>query len=127
SMILFSKFKGLKFRPLYIAGFFVGLFVMFLSGSRSPFLALIITILIFQIFNQGVFKGISYLLILLIPFFMFYDQLIGYLDQYGSNFLVRLTSALEGDKSGRDNLFTVGFEDFLNYPIFGNSFLISKG
>src|SRR5690606_37829565 len=40
SMILFSKFKGLKFRPLYIAGFFVGLFVMFLSGSRSPFLAL---------------------------------------------------------------------------------------
>lgn len=128
SIMLLFRGGGAKIKKLfYVFGFGLGIFVMYLAGSRSPFLALLLCLLSFQIFNQGAIKGAFYLLIICLPFILYFDQIMMVLDQYGSSFISRLTSAMEGDSSGRDTLFSTGLDQFLTYPLFGDSFLISNG
>lgn len=128
SIIYIFKGGGLKNnRIIYIGSLCLGLFVMFLAGSRSPFLALLICLLVFQIYNQGALKGAFFLFLFSLPFVLYFDSIMLYLDQYGSNFILRLTSAMEGDRGGRDSLFSTGLEQFISSPFWGDSFLISNG
>lgn len=127
SLILYNKNKNFFLKTLNILGIVLGLFVMFMAGSRSPFLALLLSLICYQVFTFGIGKGIIYLFVLLLPFLIFYDAIVDYLEAYGSNFIVRLIEAIDGDTSERDGLFNIGFNSFLDNPFLGDSFLINSG
>lgn len=113
---------------IYLVGFIVGFITIYISASRSPFLALLLCMMLFMIVRYGGLKSILIItscgLVLYLSFFQIMS-LIG--EYFQSSFLIRLELALEEGNSGREDFLYQGFDEFINSPFFGNAFLIQNG
>lgn len=119
---LFEEKKGF-FSLVYISGIILGTLIIFVSASRSPFIALILATIYFFIMRKGT-KGIFYLSIPAVFITVFFFQIMEFFGSiFKSNFLDRLSSTFEKDNE-REKLFNVAANEFLNKPFFGNHFLI---
>lgn len=128
SMFLFNKSVVLYKKLFYVACFFFGLFIMYLAGSRSPLVALLVCLLFFQVNNTGLFKGLFVISLLTVPLIIFSDQIIEFLSGFGGSFINRVLSTVNsGNSSGRDVLYAEAYEQFLNSPILGNAFVLQGG
>lgn len=128
SMFQLSKSEILYKKLLYTAGFFFGLFIMYLAGSRSPLVALVVCVVFFQINYTGFVKGILIISVLVLPLIVFGEQIAELLSGFGGSFINRVLSTVNsGNSSGRDLLYTQAYEEFLSSPLFGNAFLLQGG
>lgn len=114
---------------IYVFGFLIGVVTIFISASKSPFLALILIVSVYLIIKFGSFKGLFLLLAsFLVLSFYFYD-IVGFFDEkFNSAFLSRLIYAIDhkGDQA-RIELYQIGFNEFIDNPIVGSSMLIQHG
>jgi hypothetical protein len=112
----------------YISGFFVGLSGIFVSASKSPFLALIVIIIIFFVFWYRSFKSALVLGIVCIFLGFYFIDIITFFSEYfKSNFVNRLLYAINtGNDEARANLAVTAFNEFLNNPLLGNAMLIQQ-
>ncbi|MBF9252539.1 O-antigen ligase family protein [Pontibacter sp. 172403-2] len=128
SMFLFNKSGEFYKKLFYVACFFFGLFIMYLAGSRSPLVALIVCLLFFQVNNTGLFKGLLFILLLTVPLIIFSNQIIEFLSGFGGSFITRVLATIKtGNSSGRDVLYAEAYNQFLDSPIFGSAFLLQGG
>lgn len=128
SAFLVMKTKNLKMQILYAIGFLLGLYIIYLSASRTPILSFFIPFitLIFY-FIKGKKKWIvSLLAISLLTMIVLIA--IHYEGQTNSGFLNRLakTFTVEGS-SGRNLIYDSVIETFLKNPFFGEKILLSNG
>ncbi|MDM1073321.1 O-antigen ligase family protein [Empedobacter brevis] len=125
---LLSVYKLIKekiniYTLVYILGLVIGILVIFVSESRSPFIALILSIIYFFVVKRGT-KGISYLLIIFSVFFLFLKDIITFLNSlFQSRFFERLVSTFDKENA-REGLIKVAFNEFLDNPFFGKSIVI---
>lgn len=120
--------RNLKSKIFHIFGFVTGFIGIFVSASKSPFLALIVVLIIFLVFWYRSFKSAVIVGVVgAILSFYFLDIISFFSNYFNSNFLDRLLYAIEvgGDKA-RSNLATTAFDEFMDNPLFGNAMLIQK-
>lgn len=128
SMFLFTKSEFFYKKAFYTLCFFFGLFIMYLAGSRSPLVALLVCSFFFQINNTGLFKGLVVVVLLAMPLYIFSDQIIEFLSGFGGSFIGRVLATINGGHtSGRDVLYVQALRDFADSPILGNAFLLQQG
>lgn len=128
SIFLFSKTDSIYKKGFYLVSFFLGLFIMYLAGSRGPLAALAVCLLFFQINNTGLFKGLFTLALFAIPLIIFSDEIIQLLSGFGGSFIQRVMATItEGHSSGRDVVYAEAINEFVNSPWLGNAFLIQSG
>ena len=128
SIFLLSRSASYYKKAFYLASFFLGLFIMYLAGSRGPLVALIVCLLFFQINNTGLFKGLLTLFLLTVPLIIFSEEIIQLLSGFGGTFIERTLSAInKGQSSGRDVIYADAFNEFQNSPWIGNAFLVQSG
>lgn len=119
---LANEKKGI-FSILYIAGIILGALIIFVSASRSPFIALILSTVFYFVIKKGT-KGVFYLSIPAVFISVFFFQIMELFGSlFKSNFLDRLVSTFEKDNE-REKLFKVALREFIDNPIFGKNFLI---
>jgi len=118
-----------SFRSIYIIGLFLGLIVIFVSGSRSPLIAVAISIIFFyykklNILKSTIFFSISFFLIYIFS----YDILLFINSAYPNTLVDRILHGIRNydDLGGRNIFLSIGIEEFMQSPIIGNSFLITK-
>lgn len=124
SLFLLLRTKDLLKAIIYVFSFLVGLFIMYLSGSKSPLLALLLCSSFYFFSRQGLLKGLITLMLILCPFFIFSSEIVDFLSQYGGSFLDRVAVAMKSGDQGRNNLFSEGINEFANSPIWGSSFVL---
>ena len=124
---LYGNKKNKKSRLITFFGFFIGLITIFISASRSPFLALCIGVL----FMMGKkMKSINSVLISIVVLFFgifFFWDIVGIINTYFPNdFFMRLEHGINtiDEEGGRNSLLSYGVNEFLESPIIGNHFLI---
>ena len=116
------------YKLLYIGGMALGLLIVFLASSRSPLVSLILCTITYLLIQRGAIKGLFIFLLLSLPIYFFWDDILILMSNFHSSFIQRVLSALEGgDSSGRDIIFAQGLKQFKENPIFGSSFLIEQG
>lgn len=126
----FYSQKGMKKWTFYCLSFF-GLLSMCLANSRSPFLALLI-ILIIIFFEHIRFRRI---IVCFLFIFMIYNNLdnidMFFKDYFNSPVIERMMMIFEvgmGDASnGRDTLFSAGVSQFEQSPIMGEAIVLTNG
>ncbi|WP_370895430.1 O-antigen ligase family protein [Chryseobacterium gossypii] len=115
--------KNKLFSIIYILGIAIGTLTIFVSASRSPFIALILSTIYFFIMKKGT-KGVFYLSI---PAFFIGTFFFEIMDFFGSlfksNFLQRLASTFEKDNE-REKLYNVALNEFMDHPFLGKHFVI---
>lgn len=127
SVCLLSR-RAKVINVLYLASFFLALFIIYLAGSRSPFVSLVICIFAYQVLRNGLSIGIFFIFLLILPIYFFFEDILNYLSQFGSAFVDRLLYAYQtGESGGRDRLVMNAFEAFLDNPLFGDAFLLQRG
>jgi len=124
--LLNKKGTNISYKIIYIMGFIIGFIGVFVSASKSPFLALLLVLVVFTVFWYGSVKSAVMLIVfgyIVISFFM---EIIVYLNQYfNSNFLDRLLYSIEiGGDRVRENLMNTAIHEFIESPFFGNAMLI---
>lgn len=110
----------------YVFGFIVGFMGIFVSASKSPFLTLLIVLLLFFVLWYGNVKSAILIAALGMFLSLYFIEIISFLNQYfNSNFLDRLLYSIDvgGDKA-REGLVNTAFIEFLDNPFFGNAMLI---
>lgn len=112
----------------YIFGFLIGCIAIFVSASKSPFVALTVVIAVFFILWYGSVRSAFMLGTIGLFVSEFYIDIITFLSKYfHSNFLDRLLYTLDLERDDvRGNLLSAGFNEFLENPLFGNAILIQK-
>lgn len=124
SLFLFSKTSKLKNIIFYLSSFLLGLFIMYLAGSKSPLLALLLCGSFYYLSSKGIIKGTAILTIFILPLVLFGKTIANFLSQYGGSFLDRVVKLLDSGDAGRNMLFTEGISQFENSPVLGNSFVL---
>lgn len=111
-----------------VLGFFVGLYVMYASGTRSPFVALVLGVLfLLWVKNKqkALFVFLTLLFIGVVALVILNPQFSG---ENESSFFARITkSIITGDSSGRGNLYQQGIQIFREHPTFGGRILYKDG
>ena len=123
----FFNNENSKLRNIWILLVAFGIISMVLANSRSPFVAffLLVLIIFYLNFNIKLFFGAAIIILLLTTQIDRINEYLVYTLQ--SNFFDRFSSIFdfENDNSnGRDELFSQGFNIFLDNPLFGNNLLI---
>jgi hypothetical protein len=129
SFYLFNRNKYNFISNLYIIGFLIGFISIFISASKSPFVALLIVTIIFSSFKFGRYKLLVISSFLSILFYNFFFDIMFFLNHYfQSTFLQRLLYFFElGTDNAREKLLKKGFDAFIDNPFFGKSMLFDKG
>ena len=123
SVYKLTKEKKNLISIVYLLGIIIGVLVVFVSESRSPFIALVLSIIYYFIIKKGV-KGFGYLLIIFSIIALFLREIFTFLSSlFQSRFLERLMSTFE-QENAREGLIKVAFNEFLDHPFFGNSIVI---
>lgn len=129
SIYYLTKRKHRIFLTLfYSIGFIVGFIGIFVSASKSPFLALIVVLAAFFVLKYGGFKTLLILLIITLLLNYYFIEFLNFLNLYfNSNFFERILYSIEegGDKV-RGSLFEAAYLEFIDSPILGNAMLIQK-
>lgn len=126
-LIFESKVKYLQ--VIQSLGIILGLYILYASGTRSPLIAFILC-LFFLFFLKSNLKYASAFLILLATSIV---ALIYFKPQYddtgqSSSFLNRVTNMIvNGDSSGRGELYQQGIKIFSENPFFGGRILYFDG
>lgn len=120
---------GFKNSLFYVFGFAVGFSGIFVSASKSPFIALLVVSSLFLILWYGSIKSAFIITFFALVLGFFYLEIVGFLNQYfDSNFLDRLLYTIElGGDRVRESLMRVGFSEFVDSPFLGNAMLIQSG
>lgn len=122
-----EKYKVIS-SMFYVLSFMLGVAGIFVSASKSPFVALIAVLLLFFALWYRNLKSL-FIMILVGTILSIYSLEIGsFLNNYfNSNFLERLLYAIEigGDKA-REGLLYAALNEFIESPVFGNALLIQK-
>lgn len=111
---------------LYVAGILVGLLIMGLSASKSPFVSSAAVIIIFLLskFSFKRYLVVSGFLILIISGIQFF---LSFIEKSGSALLARYNLFLEHGDENRIELIKDSFNEFINHPVFGNHFVLESG
>jgi O-antigen ligase len=128
SLFLLIKEKFTIKSFIYIVGFIIGFIAIFISASKSPFLALLAVVTIFIILRYRGFKTAIIIGFFGLFFFYYFLDIISLLNGYfNSSFLDRLLYLIEvGGDPARVSLFKSGLNEFINNPFFGNAMLIQE-
>jgi len=124
--LMFIKSES-RFRILSLLGILIGLYVLYASSTRSPFLALLICSVILFLLKKNYKLIISGAILFLVGIGLLYS--IHPKEIQGQNsFFPRLYNAIfEGDTSLRGELYNKAINNFLENPILGKSILFSDG
>lgn len=126
--ILFKGRMGLAKKALIIAVILLSFFIMLRAGSRSPVLALIV-VLLFWLFARGknVALGTFITIALIALLVIFVEPILNFMGNISPVMEARLrVSIFEGNTSGRDNLYEIALQAFLDKPFFGKQFAIFR-
>lgn len=116
--------NSLTYKVFYLLGFVLGFVTIFISASRSPFLALLISMLVFSFLkNKG--KGLIFIGIFTIIFAVFYRYNDCTKHVFWKSFLDRLLNAMHSENA-RIGIYRFALEEFVDNPVFGNAFLIQN-
>lgn len=128
SLYRYFKYDGFWNKVISLLGYFVGFATIFVSASRSPFLALLLVSVFFLYKRFGKIQfAIVISLISGILYFSFFEILEFINFYFKSNFLDRLIYAAQGVDSGRSRLVGTAINEFIDKPFFGNAFLLQTG
>jgi O-antigen ligase len=113
---------------LFLITFVIGLASIAKAGSRSPVVVLVVVSAFYFLARLGTFRGIIIFCSLAILTTLYLDVLIDLLEAMGSNLAVRLNEAIvEGETSGRDNIYKNTLKIIDKSPIFGAYYVIPSG
>jgi hypothetical protein len=115
SIFLLNRSESYFKKLFYLASFVLGLFIMYLAGSRGPLAALVVCLLFYQVNNSGLLKGLFMLALLAVPIIVFSEEIIV------------LATINEGHTSGRDVVYAEALQEIIDAPWIGNAFLIQTG
>ncbi len=126
--LLYKLIKNKFFQVCAVLGFFVGLYIMYASGTRSPFVALIIGVFFLLLSKNKrkiLFAFSGLLFIGMLSLVVLQPQFSG---ENESSFFSRVTKSITtGDSSGRGSLYQQGIQIFSGNPIFGGRILYEDG
>ena len=120
----YNLFKKLFF----IIGILLGLIVIFISGSKSPLIAIAITLIYLYKKKLSLLKSTFFISLLFIFTYNFAIDIIMMIDNfYPNTFLERTVYAAQNYDlvEGRTLLFFTGINEYIANPILGNAFLLT--
>lgn len=127
SLVRLSSRQGMK-KMLYILAYAFGIFVMYLSGSRSPLIALSLCTMMYLFGSRGLLRGVLLISLIIMPFVIFWKDIELWLSGFHSGFIQRVLLSFEsGDSSGRDVIYGTMWEQIKESPIFGRYFVVKSG
>src|SRR5690606_9493759 len=94
------RFRTTK-KNIFILGSILGIFVLILSGSRSPVLSLMVVLLILFSKKVGKIKTIVLLIILSVILYLFSDSILTYLSTIDNNLVYRIVDAIVQGNTSR--------------------------
>lgn len=119
-----SRFQKL----LFLITFIIGLASIAKAGSRSPVVVLVLVSGFYFLARLGTFKGILIFCGLAILTTLYVDMIVDLLEAMGSNLAVRLNDMIvEGETSGRDNIYNNTLKIIDKSPVFGAYYVIPSG
>lgn len=124
-----------KFKPFSILFLVMGFSSMILSGSRSPFVGLVLCLIILLRSKYSKwYYAIIGILVVIASFNFFSAEIVRlneYLESIGITSFGRVVNTFIGGgismdeaSSGRDDIWSIGWNMFLQNPIFGASYLL---
>lgn len=129
-ILAFAVFrKSNYYNILAILSIFLGLFIIIIAGSRSPFLALIIIVGVF-ILQSKLNKVVLYTTIVsfLSTICIFLEHILTFINLYSQVSYSRLSASVEnGDTGDRDSYYKAAIEQFFESPFIGGNFVLING
>jgi len=134
SLIILSIYKIYKMnnnfinKIIYSFGIIIGVVTIFVSGSRSPLIAIMITLIYFYYKKLNLLKSTIIISLVLLVISNYYMDIIALIDIYFPNtFFDRILTDLNNYNSmaGRELHLMFGIQEFIKNPILGNSFVIT--
>jgi O-Antigen ligase len=123
--LLFTNASQQK-NTLYLITLLLGLFTIYISGARSPLLALVIVFFYFVVLKREIKYFLYFFTIITLMVFIIYW--IGKENSLESDFVKRTyTWIFEGNTSGRGYYFYRGIDTFLCSPFLGGRILYEDG
>jgi O-Antigen ligase len=126
--LLSVYFLGLsKNKLFYILSFVLGTYVMLISGSRSPIVALVLCLVFMALVRRNKWV-IGILITLGIVIVTSFTIFIGFIKKINPIIVERITALVtDKEQSQRNKLFNDAIDDFLQSPVIGKHFLLSHG
>lgn len=118
---------------LFLICVLIGFFSLVFSGSRGPFIALCVVFLYKYFSSIKSIKSFGLLVVLIVLMCILYDDIIWGLNNFLQEFEITsfsriAMSVVEGmSSSGRGQIYANAFNDFLDFPLFGKSYLLDDG
>ncbi len=126
--LLYKFIANKYFQIIAVLGFFIGMYIMYASGTRSPFVALVLGVLfLLWVKNKQkvLFGFLTLLFIGVVALVILNPQFSG---ENESSFFARMTKSITtGDSSGRGSLYQQGIQIFREHPIVGGRILYENG
>lgn len=133
-LCVFAFFKYNKFttRIFSLSGGILSLYVIIISGSRGPLIysfLILLYCIYFSNYNKNIKRFIVFIVVILILiFFVNYTIFTDVIGNYSSELENRLISSIDNNEiSGRESLYKIGLNQFLENPFFGNYFVLTSG
>lgn len=126
---IFISEKLRLFRIVYLIGIISGLIVIFVSGSRSPLLAVGFAMIFFYHRKLNILKSTLIFSFSFLFLYIFSFDILFFINDLFPNTLVeRIMYGFRNIDSigGRNMFLSIGIEEFMESPIIGKSFLITK-
>jgi oligosaccharide repeat unit polymerase len=129
--ILF-KYNTFTTRIIGLSGGVLSLYFLMIAGSRGPLLysfLILLYCIYFSNYNKNIKRFIVFIIITLVLIFIvnhtIFTDIIG---AYNPVLEERLISSIENNEiSGRESLYEIGLNQFLENPFFGNYFVLTSG
>jgi len=130
SLVIISLFRIVKHKflgkVLSIAGVIVGLVIMGLSASKSPFASLAV-VLVFYLLSRLSIKRFITIGILLSALLFSFQVYLSFLVEKGSGFVLRFERFIESGDALRFQLYNEAVNEFIEHPFLGNQFVLENG
>ena len=112
-------------------GVFVGALCMIFSGSRGPFVAFVVVLVVYLILQINTLKRRYFVILILAVISLFLKSILKFINDFLQSIEITSFSRIynsyisEDDvSSGRSWIFQGAWDDFLNNPVFGKAFLL---
>lgn len=126
--VLIRKNLNWFVKTLLILSIFLCVFSMLRAGSRGPILSLSLVLIFWLISRQkNLLIGFIITFIVGLISYLFFDQIMELIGSISPIIENRLKSSIyKGDTNGRDHLYSLAINAFLESPIFGKQFAIFR-
>ena len=131
-VFVFFKYNTFTTRIFALSGGILSLYVIIIAGSRGP-LVYSFLILLYCIYFSNYNKNIKTLIVfivitLILLFFIDHTILTDVIGTYSPMLEERLISSIDNNEiSGRESLYEISLNQFLENPFFGNYFVLTSG